>query len=202
VEMVRAGVEPARIDRVARDFGMPMGPLELYDMIGLDTAFYAGLVMSAAFGDRIEASPLIPAFVKAGRLGRKTGAGFYRFHGTGPRARLLGGDDEAARIVARYQLPARRESDGTIADRLFLPMLLEALRVLDEGIVRDGRDVDLAVIHALGFPPFRGGLFAWADSLGASEILRRLEPLAELGLRMRPTQRLLDVAVAGERFTR
>ncbi len=201
VEMVREGIEPARIDRVARGFGMPMGPLELYDMIGLDTAFYAGLVLSAAYGDRIEASPLIPAFVKAGRLGRKTGAGFYRFQGTGPKARISGSDAETARIVARYALPARETTDRTIADRLFLPMLLEALRVLDEGIVRDGRDVDLAVIHALGFPPFRGGLFAWADSLGAAQIVRRLEPLADLGVRMHPTEWLLAIARAGGRFT-
>jgi 3-hydroxyacyl-CoA dehydrogenase/enoyl-CoA hydratase/carnithine racemase len=201
VEMIREGVEPARIDRVARGFGMPMGPIELYDMIGLDTAFYAGLVLSAAYGDRIEASPLIPAFVKAGRLGRKTGAGFYRFQGTGPKARTIGSDEEAARIVARYALPARETPDRTLADRLFLPMLLEALRVLDEGIVRDGRDVDLAVIHALGFPPFRGGLFAWADSLGAAEVLRRLEPLADLGVRMHPTERLLAIAQARGRFT-
>jgi len=201
VEMVREGIEPARIDRVARGFGMPMGPIELYDMIGLDTAFYAGLVLSAAYGDRIEASPLIPAFVKAGRLGRKTGAGFYRFHGTGPRARIAGSDEDAARIVARYALPPRDSSDRTIADRLLLPMLLEALRVLDEGIVRDGRDIDLAVIHALGFPPFRGGLLAWADSLGAAEIVRRLGDLADLGVRMQPTETLLAIAAASGRFT-
>lgn len=201
VEMVREGVEPARIDRVARGFGMPMGPIELYDMIGLDTAFYAGLVLSAAYGDRIEASPLIPAFVKAGRLGRKSGAGFYRFHGTGPKARIAGSDEEAARIVARYALPPRDSSDRTIADRLFLPMLLEALRVLDEGLVRDGRDIDLAVIHALGFPPFRGGLLAWADSLGAAEVVRRLEALSDLGVRMQPTETLLAIAAAGGRFS-
>jgi 3-hydroxyacyl-CoA dehydrogenase len=82
-----------------------------------------------------------------------------------------------------------------------LPMLLEALRVLDEGIVRDGRDIDLAVIHALGFPPFRGGLLAWADSLGPAEVLRRLEPLADLGVRMHPTERLLALAREGSRFS-
>jgi len=202
VEMVREGTDPARIDRLSRSFGMPMGPIELYDMIGLDTAFYAGLVLSAAYGDRIEASPLIPALVKAGRLGRKTGSGFYRYQGTGPKARVAAtGDEEVARIVARYELPSRDSSDREIADRLFLPMLLEALLVLDEGIVRDGRDIDLAVIHALGFPPFRGGLLAWGDSLGAAEVVRRLEPLADLGLRMQPPERLLALARAGGRFT-
>ena len=201
VEMVREGVPAERIDRVARGFGMPMGPLELYDLIGLDTAFYAGLVLNAAYGDRIEASPVIPALVKAGLLGRKSGGGFYRYTGSGQKARITGADPAAAATIARYAQPVRETGDRTIADRLFLPMLLEAVRALDEGLVRDSRDVDLAVIHALGFPAFRGGVLAWADTLGGAEVIRRLEPLADLGLRMRPTESLLELARAGRRFT-
>jgi 3-hydroxyacyl-CoA dehydrogenase/enoyl-CoA hydratase/3-hydroxybutyryl-CoA epimerase/3-hydroxyacyl-CoA dehydrogenase/enoyl-CoA hydratase/3-hydroxybutyryl-CoA epimerase/enoyl-CoA isomerase len=201
VEMVREGVDCGRIDRVARGFGMPMGPIELYDMIGLDTAFYAGLVLSAAYGDRIEASPVIPALVKSGRLGRKSGCGFYAYASAAQKARMLGPDAGAAERIDRYALPARETSDRTIADRLLLPMLLEAVRVLDEGLVRDGRDIDLAVIHALGFPAFRGGLLAWADSLGAAEVVRRLEPLADLGPRMVPGPRLVAMARDGARFT-
>jgi len=202
VEMVREDVACERIDRIARRFGMPMGPIELYDMIGLDTAFYAGLVLGAAFGDRIEPSPVIPALVKSGRLGRKSGAGFYAYAAGGQRARATGPDGGAAEIIARYRIDAvATPSDATIADRLFLPMLLEALRVLDEGIVRDPRDVDLAVIHALGFPPFRGGLLAWADGLGAAEVVRRLAPLAPLGSRMLPTPGLLAMARAGTPFS-
>ncbi len=202
VEMLRAGIDPRRIDRVARAFGMPMGPLELYDMIGLDTAFYAGLVLDDAFGDRIEASPVIPALVKSGRLGRKTGAGFYVYDAAaGQRAKPARPDEGVAALVAPYALPARETSDRTIADRLLLPIVLEATRVLDEGIVRDVRDIDLAVIHALGFPAFRGGVLAWADALGATEIVRRLEPLADLGVRMHPTPRLADLARRGGRFT-
>jgi 3-hydroxyacyl-CoA dehydrogenase/enoyl-CoA hydratase/3-hydroxybutyryl-CoA epimerase/3-hydroxyacyl-CoA dehydrogenase/enoyl-CoA hydratase/3-hydroxybutyryl-CoA epimerase/enoyl-CoA isomerase len=201
VEMVREGVDCGRIDRVARGFGMPMGPIELYDMIGLDTAFYAGLVMSAAFGDRIEASPVIPALVKSGRLGRKSGCGFYAYASAAQKARILGADVGAADLIGRYALPARETSDRTIADRLLLPMLLEAVRALDAGLVRDGRDIDLAVIHALGFPAFRGGLLAWADSLGAAEVVRRLAPLADLGPRMVPSERLVAMARDGSRFT-
>jgi len=201
VEMLREGIEAKRIDRVARGFGMPMGPLELYDMIGLDTAFYAGLVLSAAYGDRIEASPLIPALVKSGRLGRKTGAGFYKYGTGGQRSRIDRPDEGVAALIRPYALPARETTDATICDRLLLPMLLEALRVLDEGIVRDGRDIDLAVIHALGFPAFRGGLLAWGNTLGAAEVVRRLAPLADLGIRMHPTPRLLAMAAAGTPFT-
>jgi len=202
VEMLREGIEPRRIDRVARAFGMPMGPLELYDMIGLDTAFYAGLVLDDAYGDRIEASPVIPALVKSGRLGRKTGAGFYLYDAkAGQLAKPNRPDDGVPALVAAYALPSRETSDAAIADRLLLPVVLEATRVLDEELVRDGRDIDLAVIHALGFPAFRGGVLAWADSLGAAEIVRRLEPLADLGVRMHPTPRLLDLARSGGRFT-
>ena len=201
VEMLRAGIDPRKIDRAARAFGMPMGPLELYDMIGLDTAFYAGLVLNDAYGDRIEPSPVIPAMVKSGRLGRKSGGGFYRYAGIGPRARIERPDDAVPALVAAYALPPCAGDERTIIDRLILPMVLEATRVLDEGIVRDGCDVDLAVIHALGFPPFRGGLLAWADTLGAAEIVRRLAALSGLGVRMRPTPRLESLARDGGLFT-
>jgi 3-hydroxyacyl-CoA dehydrogenase/enoyl-CoA hydratase/carnithine racemase len=206
VEMVREGIDCPRIDRAARAFGMPLGPLELYDMIGLDTAFYAGVVLGAAYGDRIETAPVVPALVKSGRLGRKSGAGFYRYAGVGAQARMLGPDAGATAIAIRYRhedstATGVSGTDATIIDRLLLPMLLEALRTLDEGIVRDPRDVDLAMIHALGFPPFRGGLLAWAESLGAAEVVRRLEPLAPLGSRMQPVDSLLDRVRGGGRFT-
>jgi 3-hydroxyacyl-CoA dehydrogenase len=79
-------------------------------------------------------------------------------------------------------------------------MLLEATRALDEGLVRDPADIDLGVIYGLGFPAFRGGLLAWADSLGPAEVLRRLEPLAPLGVRMQPTPRLETMAREEGRF--
>jgi len=203
VEMLREGLDPLAIDAAARAFGMPMGPLELYDMIGLDTAFYAGLVLADAYRDRIDASPVVPAMVKSGRLGRKSGGGFYRYSGVGPDARVTHPDEGIADVVAPYRLPAHAGTAdaAAIVDRLLLPMVLEATLVLDEGIVRDVRDIDLAVIHALGFPPFRGGLLAWADGLGAGGIVRRLEALEPLGSRMRPTPRLVSLARHGGRFT-
>ena len=121
--------------------------------------------------------------------------------GNPQRARIDRPDEGVAAILGSYALPDTQPTAATITDRLIIPMLLEGIRALDEGIVRDGRDVDLAVIHALGFPAFRGGLFAWADSLGASEIVRRLEPLAALGPRMSPPDRLLHLARSGGCFT-
>lgn len=203
VEMLREGIGTRAIDGAARAFGMPLGPLELYDLIGLDTAFYAGLVLAEAYAERIEPSPVVPAMVKSGRLGRKSGGGFYRYVRGGAGTRAGSPDDGVAAIVAPYALPGRglaQEDAATITDRLLLPMILEATLVLDEGIVRDSRDIDVAVIHALGFPPFRGGLLAWADSLGAGAIVDRLAALADLGTRMRPTPRLAALARNGGRF--
>ncbi len=201
VELLREGIAPDRIDRLSRRFGMPLGPLELYDMVGLDTAFYAGLVMATAFGERIDASPVIPALVKAGWLGRKSGSGFYAYSGSGHDAPITGVNRQLADRLEPYRLPERSLRDEDIIDRLFLPMLLEALLVLDEGIVRESNDVDLAVIHALGFPAFRGGLLAWGDSLGAAQVIERLKRFADLGPRMIPPPSLLDHAATGRPFT-
>jgi 3-hydroxyacyl-CoA dehydrogenase/enoyl-CoA hydratase/3-hydroxybutyryl-CoA epimerase/3-hydroxyacyl-CoA dehydrogenase/enoyl-CoA hydratase/3-hydroxybutyryl-CoA epimerase/enoyl-CoA isomerase len=87
-----------------------------------------------------------------------------------------------------------------LESRLFLPMLLEATRVLEEGIVRDVRDVDLGLIFGIGFPPFRGGLLFWADTIGAAKIIERLKPLEPLGARMKPTALLERMAAEGRKF--
>ena len=200
VELLREGVDLARIDKVSRRFGMPLGPLELYDMVGLDTAFYAGLVMANAIGDRIDSSPVIPALVKAGWLGRKTGCGFYSYNSIGHDAKINTVNEKLNAVIEPYRLPERQITDEKICDRLFIPMLLESLLVLDEGIVRDGYDIDLAVIHALGFPAFRGGVLAWGDSLGATEVIRRLDQFKYLGPRMMAPARLLAHAESGLPF--
>jgi len=202
IELVREGVSPQKIDRVAKAFGMPVGPIELYDLIGLDTAFYAGIVMHESFGDRIEASPVIPAMVRAKLLGQKSGAGFY-LHGG--RDRPLVPNPAIAKRLEPYSLephgdPAVVHADDRIVDRLFLPMVLEATLAIDEGVVDDPGDVDLAVVHGLGFPAFRGGLLGWADSLGAETILERLSVFEPLGVRMRPTERLVGMAREGRAF--
>ena len=87
-----------------------------------------------------------------------------------------------------------------LTHRLFLPMLLEATRVLQEKLVRDVRDVDLGLIFGLGFPPFKGGLLFWADTLGAAKIVEMLRPLEALGERFHPTPLLLEMAKTGKKF--
>src|SRR5262249_37468990 len=87
-----------------------------------------------------------------------------------------------------------------ITDRLFLPMLLEATRVLEEKIVREPADVDMGLILGIGFPPFRGGILRWCDSQGAGAVVERLPRHGPLGKRFEPTDLLLRLAKAGETF--
>ena len=129
---------------------MPMGPLALYDMVGIDTSLYAGRVMWEAFPDRIIASPILPAMVKAGRWARRPGAAFSSIKdkkGTG-RAR----SDAGRRGLARYCRGERKFTPEELIARLFLPMVLEATRILEAKLVRDVRDVDLGLIFGTGFP--------------------------------------------------
>jgi 3-hydroxyacyl-CoA dehydrogenase/enoyl-CoA hydratase/3-hydroxybutyryl-CoA epimerase/3-hydroxyacyl-CoA dehydrogenase/enoyl-CoA hydratase/3-hydroxybutyryl-CoA epimerase/enoyl-CoA isomerase len=197
IELLCDGASMQEIDKAAMAFGMPMGPIALYDMVGLDTAMYAGKTMWEAYPDRVVGSPVLPAMVKAGRLGQKSKLGFYSYQNKRGKAQR---DPAAEAIVANYRRGEGKFTREQIADRLILPMLLEATRVLAERLVRDVRDVDLGLVFGIGFPPFRGGLLFWADTLGADRILKMLEPLAKLGPRMQPTPLLLEMAREGKKF--
>jgi 3-hydroxyacyl-CoA dehydrogenase/enoyl-CoA hydratase/3-hydroxybutyryl-CoA epimerase/3-hydroxyacyl-CoA dehydrogenase/enoyl-CoA hydratase/3-hydroxybutyryl-CoA epimerase/enoyl-CoA isomerase len=200
--MLSEGASIAEIERAAKDFGMPMGPITLYDVVGLDVAVHAGRTMLEAFPDRVVAAPILQALFEHGRLGQKVGRGFFDYGpakgGKSPRGTS---SDEVSRLIDECRSgDDRKFSPEEITDRLFLPMLLEATRVLEDGLVRDARDVDLALIFGIGFPPFRGGLFFWADQLGAQKILDKLKPYASLGKRFEPTKLLTKVAKSGGRF--
>ena len=199
LELLSAGAEIKAIERAARGFGMPLGPLALYDVVGLDTAFFAGRVMYDAFPDRVALSPIVGALIKAGRLGQKSGAGFFSY----ARHKERGEEDsKAAEIIGGYVRKHETFTPEQLTARLFLPMFLEATRVVEEKLVRDPRDVDLALIYGIGFPPFQGGLLFWADTIGLNRILDMLRPLEPLGPRMAPTPLLLKMAKSGERFYR
>jgi 3-hydroxyacyl-CoA dehydrogenase/enoyl-CoA hydratase/carnithine racemase len=197
LELLQDGVSVQQIERCAKQFGMPMGPITLYDVVGIDTAFYAGLVMYEAFPERCAASPLILQMVKRNRLGQKSGVGFFKYRDPKSKGEPDPEFDEILRPLLR---DSAQLTDEQVTHRLFLPMLLEATRIVEEKKVRDPRDVDLALIYGIGFPPFRGGLLYWADTVGARQILQWLQPLESLGPRMHPTPLLKELAETGRRF--
>ncbi len=198
IVLLEEGVDPYSIDKAATAFGMPMGPLLLHDVVGLDTSLYAGSVVNAAFADRAAQTHLMEDLVKAGRLGQKSGAGIYSYAKNPKRGEV---DAGFAQILSRRRKTGNHVATGEeITDRLFLPMLLEATRVLDEGIVREPADVDMGLILGIGFPAWRGGLLRWADSLGAEKVLERLRPYEHLGPRFQPTEPLRRLAAAGRKW--
>ncbi len=191
--MASEGTPLEQIDRAAKSFGMPMGPIELHDVVGLDVCLHAGRVMRDAFPDRVVETPILAALVDAGRLGQKNKKGFFDWREKKGKLKKSSSHD-VEKLLAQHKLSSENV-DVEPADRLMFPMLLEATRALDDGIVSDPRDVDLALILGIGFPPFRGGLLFWADQLGIEEINSRLEKLAPLGDRFEPTpmiQKMLD----------
>ena len=197
LELISDGAEIKAVERAAKEFGMPMGPIALYDVVGLDTAFYAGRVMVEAFPDRTSASPIIGELVKAGRLGQKSGAGFFAYKDRGGKGVP---DPALAELIKPHIRKQEKLNSEQITNRLFLPMVLEATRILEAKVVRDVRDVDLGLIFGTGFPPFRGGLLFWADTLGAAKIVEMLKPLESLGPRAQPTPMLLEMAKTGKKF--
>ena len=195
--LLESGASIKAVDKAATSFGMPMGPIELYDTVGLDVALHAGKVMQQAFPDRVVPSKILPAMVEAGRIGKKAGKGFFDYTTDSKGRTKPQPSTEAQKIIDRL---ASGECEDDLKDRLFLPMLLEATRVVEDGIVADVRDVDLGLIYGIGFPPFKGGLFFWADTLGAAAIVEKLEKYRALGARYEPTNLLLKQAEQGKAF--
>lgn len=194
--LLSEGAPMDAIDKAATKFGMPMGPIALEDLVGLDTASYAGHVMLKAYPDRGVATPVLDELVKAGRLGQKTGAGFRKFDVKGKAS----ADPAFDAILATHKTGDHVPDDAEITDRLFLAMLLEATRALQEQIVREASDVDMGLIYGIGFPPFKGGILRWADSEGAGKILETLKKYTSLGKRFEPTESLKTLAETGGRY--
>lgn len=196
-QLLTEGASIKAIDKAATKFGMPMGPLNLFDVVGLDTALYAGAVMKEAFPDRVIEPAIIPVLVEAGRLGVKSGLGFYSYQNKKKRPQP---DPAFDALLAPLVGEENEFNNSDLRSRLFLPMLLEATRVLEEGLVRDVRDIDLGLIFGIGYPPFKGGLLFGSDVLGAERIVQMLKPFEDLGPRYQPTELLLNMAKTGGKF--
>ncbi len=183
------GAPIEEIDRAMVKFGMPMGPIELIDEVGVDVGAKVVKVLNAAFGDRMPPAPLIHKVVESKRLGKKTKQGFYDYEGTGERLKkksfpgiysLLGVSAKAGKI-----------SPQEMVDRCILPIINEAALCLDEKIVARAADVDLGMIMGTGFAPFRGGPLRYADSLGLDAVVARLKELeTKYGRRFKPCEGL------------
>ena len=200
LELLADGVETAAVEWAAQQFGMDLGPIRLLDEAGLDTAMQCGGVLRDAFAGRLTPSPLLATLVKWERLGRKAGRGFFTYSDTSEQAEVTGPDEDVRRAIDYWVREVKPAGPETITAHLILPMLLEATRILEEGKVRDPWVIDLASVYGVGFPIARGGLFSWADEVGAANLLAMLAPFEAVGERFQPTETLLRLASTGGRF--
>ncbi len=168
------GVAVPRIDRVAREFGMPMGPFELADAVGIDIGLHVAEHLERSFGARMAVPAILGRMVEQKLLGQKSGKGFY-LHVKGKK----GQTPKLNPIVAVKEKKGEGPHDDAIRDRLFLTMLLEAGRCLEDQIVDRWEDVEIGMIYGTGFPPFRGGLIRWGSTLGAEEVEAQSDRLAQ-----------------------
>jgi 3-hydroxyacyl-CoA dehydrogenase/enoyl-CoA hydratase/3-hydroxybutyryl-CoA epimerase len=161
----REGVPLATIDAAAVDFGMAMGPVELSDVVGLDICRHVGAIVSGALGRSAPDTRELDERIKAGKLGKKSGEGFYLWR-----------DGKAVKDIAGAAGSVAPPPD--LQDRLMLALANEAVACLREGVVEDADKIDAGMIFGAGYPPFRGGPLKAARDRGVAECVRRLEELA------------------------
>jgi 3-hydroxyacyl-CoA dehydrogenase len=190
------GALPQEVDAAMTEFGFPMGPLAAGDLAGLDISWS----MRKAQGLRAE---IADALCERGRYGQKTGKGFYRYE-QGSRAPIPDPEVEQLIVATSARLGVKRRSfeKNEIVERLLFPVINEGARVLDEGIAARPGDIDIIWVYGYAFPPWRGGIMHWADTLGLAYVRDRLLAFAALTgeERHKPAPLLAKLAAEGKGF--
>jgi 3-hydroxyacyl-CoA dehydrogenase/enoyl-CoA hydratase/3-hydroxybutyryl-CoA epimerase len=165
LRLLENGQKMEHIDGALKNFGMPMGAIELADRVGLDICHHVGTHLSESFGDKMAMPAWFDQMVSDGVLGTKSGRGFYLYE----KDRRMGVNEDVFRYLSGQE-KQEKESDASLSDdgevmtdraivnAALVPMLIEAVACLAEGVVEDARHLDAAMIYGIGFPPFRGGL--------------------------------------------
>lgn len=194
--MFAEGVPLEAIDEALLDFGFPVGPVTLLDEVGIDVGAKVAEIMHAAFGERVAAPKVMASLVADGRQGRKNRKGMYSYDSSGKKGDI----DDSVYDVAGIS-PGAAPPAEEIRERIAFQMVNEAALAFGDGILRSTRDGDIGAVFGLGFPPFRGGPFAFIDSYGAENFVRRMEQLRERhGARFAVAPVVEDAAKAGRRF--
>lgn len=200
MRMLVEGESVEHIDNTLVKFGFPVGPIQLLDEVGIDTGTKILPILETAYGERFSApASLIQAILNDDRKGRKNGRGFYLYGKKGRKSKKQ--VDSAVYSLAGMAARHNQCSAEQVAERCVMLMLNEAARCMDEGIIRSARDGDIGAVFGIGFPPFLGGPLRYMDSLGAGEVVARLQRLAtQYGSRFTPSEALLRRAERSDTF--
>lgn len=198
--LMQEGMNIETVDKAyVKEFGMPMGPFELMDEVGLDVCIKVLKIFKKAFGERIEIASCMEALEKSGRLGRKNGKGFYHYSEDGKR----GDVDQSIYAALGLGQPTNPYDSKECIERGVFAMVNEcSLALVEDRIVETPHEVDLAMIMGTGFPPFRGGLLKYADSIGSQYIADQLATYASSrkAARLKPATPLTNMAKGNSKF--
>ncbi|MGD8170029.1 fatty acid oxidation complex subunit alpha FadJ [Vibrio sp. TRT 21S02] len=193
-QVLMSGKPIEHLDASLLNFGFPVGPITLLDEVGVDIGAKIMPILVNELGDRFKGPDVFDTLLNDGRKGRKSGKGFYTYKGKKKEV-----DKTVYKLLGLTPEPKMSEED--IALRCVLPMLNEAVRCLDEGIIRSPRDGDIGAIFGIGFPPFLGGPFRYMDQLGIKNLVETMNQFAQkYGERFAPCDGLLTRAGLEERF--
>jgi 3-hydroxyacyl-CoA dehydrogenase/enoyl-CoA hydratase/3-hydroxybutyryl-CoA epimerase/enoyl-CoA isomerase len=202
-KLVMDGADFVAVDKVMEKiFGWPMGPAFLLDVVGMDTADHASGVMADGIPQRMQkiANDPVTLLYKAERFGQKNGKGFYNFSldKRGRPAKVAA--DEAYALFAPH-CAAKRDFDADeIIARVMIPMANEAIRCLEEGIVGSAAEADMALLYGLGFPPFRGGIIRYIETMGLANFVALADKYADLGPIYQITDGVREMAASGKSY--
>ncbi len=197
--ILQDGMSIEKVDHMyTHHFGMPMGPFRLMDEVGLDVCIKIVKIFRKSLGERIEVPAITELLGASGRLGRKNGKGFYLYDESGKQL----GVDKAIYAELKLKEPTNPLTEKECIERGIFQMINEAaLALIEDHIVEEPQNVDLAMIMGTGFPPFRGGLLRYADTIGTKTIVQELEGYASrFGPRLKPSIPLVNLAKSEKTF--
>lgn len=201
--LVLDGADFVAIDKVMeKKFGWPMGPAYLLDVVGIDTAHHCIDVMADGFPTRmkkLENDP-VAAMYNADRYGQKNGLGFYAYT-PDRKGKPKKGSDEKTYELLSGMCAERKDFDADeIIARCMIPMINETIRCLEEGIIGSPAEADMGLLYGIGFPPFRGGIFRYLDTMGVANFVELADKYAHLGEMYQVTEKTREMAAAGQSF--
>ncbi len=196
------GADFTRIDKLMERWGWPMGPAYLLDVVGIDTGHHGTEVMAEGFPDRMDYrfTNAMNLLYEAERYGQKNGVGFYRYEmdKRGKPKKLP--DPDVMSVIAPAVVETREFTDDEIVERMLVPMLIETIRCIEEGIVSGPADADMGLVYGLGFPPFRGGALHYIDTIGMPAFVAMCDKYADLHPMYQATDGMRKMAAENQSF--
>ena len=200
--LLKEGADFQQVDKVMERWGWPMGPAYLMDVVGIDTGCHCETVMAEGFPDRMSKPFKTAADVmyENERYGQKNGKGFYNYEmdKRGKPKKIV--TQESYDLIASETAELKEFDKEEIVARMMIPMATELARCLEEGIVDSVAEADMALIYGVGFPPFRGGVFRWIDSIGLEQFVAMCDQYKHLGKLFEATDTQKEMAANGSKY--